>query len=33
MLSRMKSVDVYDAIMMLDNNKACGLDGITAEHL
>lgn len=38
MLSRMKtwharSDDVYDAVMILNNNKAWGLDHITGEHL
>lgn len=27
------SEDVYDAIMRLDDNKACGMDHITAENL
>lgn len=25
--------EVYDAVMMLKDNKACGMDKITAEHL
>ena len=28
-----RSVDIYDSIHMLDNNKACGMDCISAEHL
>ena len=28
-----RAVDIYDAINMLDNNKACGMDCITTEHL
>ena len=28
-----RSTDINDAIHMLDNNKACGMDCITAEHL
>lgn len=28
-----RTSEVYDAILKLGNNKACGLDGITAEHL
>ncbi len=27
-----RSVDVHDTIMMLDDNKDCGMDHITAEH-
>ena len=28
-----RAADIYDAINMLDNNKACGMDRISAEHL
>ena len=28
-----RSVDIFDSIHMLDNNKACGMDCISAEHL
>ncbi len=28
-----RAADIYDSINMLENNKACGMDCITAEHL
>lgn len=28
-----RTSEIYDAVLKLGNNKACGLDGVTAEHL
>lgn len=32
-VENIRSVDVYGATRMLDDNKACGIDHITLQHL